>query len=82
MARDKRSCSRYATHDCKQAMADCFPDFRLADVNKVTGSIGFGGTRLERGDIFRKSGFRSNFAIPIGISGFIFSTTSNHENPA
>jgi hypothetical protein len=34
------------------------------------------------GDVFRQSGFWCIFAIPIGISGFAFLTTSNWENPA
>jgi hypothetical protein len=33
------------------------------------------------GDIFSKSGFPGIFAIPMGISGFVFSTASNWENP-
>jgi hypothetical protein len=54
----------------------------LAEVNKVAWDLKFGVSRLEREDIFLKLGFRSNFAIPIGILGFIFSTATNRENPA
>jgi hypothetical protein len=77
----KRTCSRHPTYVNKQWQT-AFPisDW-LADVNRVARNIKFGVTHLERGDIFRKSGFRSNFAIPIRISGFIFSTISNRENP-
>jgi hypothetical protein len=54
----------------------------LADVNKVAQDLKFGVSHLERGDVFRKLGFRDNFAIPIRISGFIFLTAANRENPA
>jgi hypothetical protein len=51
-------------------------------MNKVAWDLKFWVSRLEREDIFRESGFQGNFAIPVGILEFIFSTASNCENPA
>jgi hypothetical protein len=51
-------------------------------MNNMVQDLKFRVSRLERGNIFRKSGFWGDFAIPIGILGFMFLTASNHENRA
>jgi hypothetical protein len=63
-------------------MADCFSRFLIGWREQVVRDLKFGVSCLETGDIFRKLGFQGSFAILIRISGFIFLTPLNRENPA